>query len=171
MLQSLTSHCDTSLSSLRTDCNSSGNSGSGGSVSIGRPVPPCADYLVANLAPPPPPTTETSFCEVGPGPGGYRRGLSQPPPQSQSTEPLLSPAASPPAVPGTPPVRHCTALCPAGVCERLLGPAIPPPSLYTDTVLPLNPGRLYTPTTSNTPSTSSGQPMVETSPQTSEIRV
>jgi len=58
--QSITSH-DTSLSSLRTgDCNSSGNSGSGGSVSIGpnasfknnnsKSQPPTSDYLVPNLS-------------------------------------------------------------------------------------------------------------------------
>merc|ERR1719195_293993 len=63
---------DTSLSSLRQErgqeCNSSGNSGSGGSVSIGplvnnnipHPPPHTCDYLVANLTSPPPTTTSTS---------------------------------------------------------------------------------------------------------------
>ena len=57
--QPITSH-DTSLSSLRTgDCNSSGNSGSGGSVSIGpnasfknnnsHSQPPTSDYLGKRL--------------------------------------------------------------------------------------------------------------------------
>ena len=57
--QTITSH-DTSLSSLRTgDCNSSGNSGSGGSVSIGpnasfknnnsHSQPPTSDYLGKRL--------------------------------------------------------------------------------------------------------------------------
>ena len=77
--QSVTSH-DTSMTSIRTgmEGNSSGNSGSGGSVSIGGnssksqsgtiPVPHTCDYLVANLScPPTTGDTETSFSHA-PGP-------------------------------------------------------------------------------------------------------
>ena len=56
--QSVTSH-DTSVTSIRTgtgECNSSGNSGSGGSISIGaipgtHPQPHTCDYLGEEIKP------------------------------------------------------------------------------------------------------------------------
>merc|ERR1719410_1513537 len=170
---------DTSLSSLRQErgqeCNSNGNSGSGGSVSIGplannnipHPPPHTCDYLVANLTSPPPTTTSTST-------GDSETSFSRPPASSLAAVPAVPPLVTSPAPPLVssfrpgytrlpppthPPPHPCRGRQPSGeepqgtVQESLstdpllprspsggsLASPIPPPSLYTDHVLPLHP--------------------------------
>jgi len=168
--QSTTSH-DTSLSSLRTqlpsasaDCNSSGNSGSGGSVSIGpgyRNHRPCSAHSQSDyLVPDPrqsglgsPPQTETSFSR--PPPPQHNLPRQPPPPpgrwghthESSSKEPLISP--SPPS-PASPTSVSGSASSPGSSSNRCLDlaslpPPPPPPAHYSDLPspsLPLNPARL-----------------------------
>merc|ERR1719474_999379 len=138
--QSITSH-DTSLSSLRTgDCNSSGNSGSGGSVSIGPNANfknnngqlPTSDYLVPNLTSVSNLTTSPSTDE------GLDTHSFGPDTETSFTNQNTSSSVTRGAytrVPTEPPL-------PSPTSGSLDLANIPPPCLYTDPVLPLNPARL-----------------------------